>query len=318
VHLIRSAPGDGGTLVLNSTGQPGSNRDAIGTAKGRQLLVSVAASPAGGRATDHLVRLLAEESGVPIRDIDVVPGRCNIRLPVRSPKKLPSRISRQVSPIGLLEITPHERLTARGSELTKNTLTSYTDDATTREALRKVGSERTLHEIYGLFYGGMAAPDPADPKEYLPVIFEKDEPAAPVSEEDAKDLRDNLLSLWNFIARWKPDRDPFYFPEQEYPDNYQGVLQHLTDDASLLRYFVAGLNLGGTEEDDFSPDAVDALHELTEASERLEKNITVCAALNPTAGKGDPDSAAQMLDEIEETIAGNIARVFIGLKDAKR
>jgi hypothetical protein len=198
-----------------------------------------------------------------------------------------------------------------------NTLTSYTDDNLTREALTKVGSKRTLHEIYGLFYGGMAAPDPADPGEYLPVIFEED-PASPASEEDSENLRNNLLSLWNFIAQWKPEKDPFYFPEQEYPDNYQGVLQHLTDDASLVQYFIAGLNLGGTEEDDFSEDAVDAMHELTETSVRLEKNIAVCAALDPTAGEGDPDSAATMLDEIEETLADCIARVFIGLKDAKR
>jgi hypothetical protein len=199
----------------------------------------------------------------------------------------------------------------------ENTLTSYTDDIVTREALAKVGSERTLHEIYGLFYGGMAAPDPADPGEYLPAIFEED-PASPVSEEDSGNLRDNLLSLWNFIAQWKPEEDPFYFPEQEYPDNYQGVLQRLKDDAAMVQYFIAGLSLGGTEEDDFSADAVDAMHELTEASARLEKNITVCAALDPTAGKEDPDSAATMLDEIEEAIADNIARVSIGLKDAKR
>lgn len=198
-----------------------------------------------------------------------------------------------------------------------NTLTTYTDDIATREALAKVGSKRTLHEIYGLFYGGMAAPDPADPGEYLPAIFEED-PAAPVAEEDSGNLRDNLLSLWNFIAQWKPEEDPFFFPEQEYPDNYQGVLQRLKDDAAMVQYFIAGLNLGGTEEDDFSADAVDAMHELTKASARLEKNMAVCAALDPTAGEGDPDSAATMLDEIEETIADNIARVSIGLKEAKR
>ena len=198
-----------------------------------------------------------------------------------------------------------------------NTLTSYTDDTATREALTKVGSERTLHEVYGLFYGGKAAPDQAGPEEYLPVIFEED-PASPVSEEAAENLRGNLLSLWNFIAQWKPEEDPFYFPEREYPDNYQGVLQHLTDDASLVKYFIAGLNLGGTEEDDFPEDAVDAMHELTEASARLEKNITVCADLDPAAGAGDPDSAATVLDEIEEILADCIARVTIGLKAAKR
>jgi hypothetical protein len=197
-----------------------------------------------------------------------------------------------------------------------NTLTSYSDDTMAREALGRAGSKRTLHEIYGLFYGGMAAPDPADPEKYLPVIAGEDTDV-PVSEEDAENLRGNLLSLWNFIARWKPEADPFYFPEQEYSDNFQGLLQHLTDDLSLLQYFIAGLNLGGTEEDDFSPDAVDAMHELTETSERLQKNIAVAAKLEPAARDDDPDSTAKMLDEIEDILADGIARVTVGLKDAK-
>jgi hypothetical protein len=197
-----------------------------------------------------------------------------------------------------------------------NTLTSYSDDTVTREALGRVGSKRTLHEIYGLFYGGMAAPDPADPEKYLPVIVEK-KTDPPVSEEAAENLKANLLSLWNFIARWKPEDDPFYFPEQDYADNFQGLLQHLTDDLALLRFFIAGLNLGGTEEEDFSEDAVDAMHELTEASERLQKNIAVCAKLEPTAADDDPDSTSKMLDEIEDILADGIARVTVGLKDAK-
>jgi len=199
-----------------------------------------------------------------------------------------------------------------------NTLTNYSDDNLTREALAKVGSERTLHEIYGLFYGGMAAPDEADSAEYLPMIFEEDPAAPPVPEEDLENLQDNLLSLWNFIARWKPEAEPFYFPEQEYPDNYQGLLQHLTDDLSLVQYFIAGLNLGGTEEEDFSRDAVDAMRELTAASDRLTENIAMCAKLNPKAPDDDPESTAAMLDDVEDLIADCFARVTIGLRHATR
>lgn len=199
----------------------------------------------------------------------------------------------------------------------KNTISSSPDDNATRQALAKVGSERTLHEIYGLFYGGMAAPDPADPEEYLPVIFEED-PTAPVAEEDAENLRVNLLLLWNFLAGWKPEEDPFYFPEAEYPATYQGVLQHLTDNLALVQYFIAGLNLGGTEEDDFSEDAVDALHELEGAMARMQKNISVAEKLDPHAADDDPEATATMLDEIEELLAECIARVTIGLKEAKR
>jgi hypothetical protein len=198
-----------------------------------------------------------------------------------------------------------------------NTLLSNPDDNLTREALLKIESERTLHEIYGLFYGGMAAPEPADPEKYLPVIFEEDA-ATPVSEEDAENLRDHLLVLWNFLARWKPEEDPFYFPEQEYPATYQGVLQHLTDDLALVQYFMAGLNLGGTEEDDFSEDAVDAMHELETATTRLQKNIVVAAKLDLKAADDEPEGTATMLDEIEEILAESIARVTMGLKEAKR
>ena len=95
---------DGDTLVLNILGKPGSNRDAIGKVKGKQLKVSVTASPVAGRATDHLVRFLAEEFGVSVKDIKVVFGRFNVnkQLRIRSPKKLPSVISKQVSQIRLI------------------------------------------------------------------------------------------------------------------------------------------------------------------------------------------------------------------------
>jgi hypothetical protein len=40
--------------------------------------------------------------------------------------------------------------------------------------------------------------------------------------------------------------------------------------------------------------------------------------LDPAATDDDPDSTTQMLDELEEIIADGIARVTIGLKQAKR
>lgn len=199
-----------------------------------------------------------------------------------------------------------------------NTITSYSDDNEAREALAKAGAKRTLHEIYGLFYGSLAAPDPADAAEHRPVIFDDEEASSVVSEGDGEKARMNLESLWNFLGKWDPDKDPFYFPEMDYPENYQGLLAHLKDDRALIQYFIAGLNLGGTETEDFSPDAIGALHELTEALTRLHKNIDLCAALDPLATDDDPASTATMLDEIEEIIADGIARVAIGLKHAKR
>jgi len=90
---------DGDILVLNILGTPSAKQDAIGKSKGLQLKVSVTAAPVGGRATDHMVRFLAKEFGVTVKDIEVVFGRFNVnkQLRIKSPKQLPSIISKHLS-----------------------------------------------------------------------------------------------------------------------------------------------------------------------------------------------------------------------------
>ncbi len=85
------------TLVLNILGTPNAKRDAIGKVKGHQLCVSVTAVPRAGRATDHMVRFLAEEFGVAVGDIQVVFGRMNVnkQLRIKAQKRLPSVIGQQ-------------------------------------------------------------------------------------------------------------------------------------------------------------------------------------------------------------------------------
>lgn len=82
---------EGDTLVVNILGKPNASCDAIGKAKGAQLKVSVTAAPRAGRATDHMVRFLAGEFGVPSSAIEVVFGRMNInkQLRIKAPQKLP-------------------------------------------------------------------------------------------------------------------------------------------------------------------------------------------------------------------------------------
>lgn len=85
---------DGDTLVLNILGTPNAKRDAIGKVKGHQLCVSVTAVPRAGKATDHMVRFLAEEFGVSTGDIQVMFGRMNVnkQLRIKAPKRLPAVI----------------------------------------------------------------------------------------------------------------------------------------------------------------------------------------------------------------------------------
>jgi hypothetical protein len=90
---------DGEILVLNILGKPCAKQDAIGKVKGNQLKVSVTAAPVAGKATDHMVRFLAEAFGVTSNDIEVVFGRFNVnkQLRIKSPRKLPPVISRHLS-----------------------------------------------------------------------------------------------------------------------------------------------------------------------------------------------------------------------------
>lgn len=88
---------EGDVLVLNILGTPNAKRDAIGKVKGHQLCVSVTAVPRAGRATDHMVRFLAEEFGIAVGDIEVVFGRMNVnkQLRFKAPKRLPAVIGQQ-------------------------------------------------------------------------------------------------------------------------------------------------------------------------------------------------------------------------------
>lgn len=90
---------DGETLVLNVLGTPNAGSDTIGKAKGKQLQISVTATPVAGRATDHMVRFLADKFGVTPGDIEVVFGRYNVnkQLRIRAPKSLPSVIARHLA-----------------------------------------------------------------------------------------------------------------------------------------------------------------------------------------------------------------------------
>jgi hypothetical protein len=88
---------EGETLVLNVLGKPSAKWDAIGKPKGHQLKISVTEAPRAGRATDHMVRFLAEEFGVATSAIEVVFGRFNVnkQLRIQSPQRLPAVFAQQ-------------------------------------------------------------------------------------------------------------------------------------------------------------------------------------------------------------------------------
>ncbi len=90
---------DGDTLVLNVLGTPSAKKTVIGKPKGNQLKISVSASPENGKATDFMVKFLADEFGVASKDITVVFGQFNVnkQLRIQSPKKLPQVIAQELA-----------------------------------------------------------------------------------------------------------------------------------------------------------------------------------------------------------------------------
>lgn len=99
LEMLSFCAWDGETLVLNILGAPGAKKDAIGKAKGTQLKVSVTAAPVAGRATDHMVRFLADEFGVSATDITVVFGRFNVnkQLRIKAPRRLPPIVAKALA-----------------------------------------------------------------------------------------------------------------------------------------------------------------------------------------------------------------------------
>ncbi len=96
--LAQSRPAcrwDGEVLVLQVLGKPGSRRDAIGEVHGHELKISVTASPTSGRATEHMLRFLAKEFGVPVSAIEVVFGQTSVhkQLRIHAPKKWPRALA---------------------------------------------------------------------------------------------------------------------------------------------------------------------------------------------------------------------------------
>jgi len=198
-----------------------------------------------------------------------------------------------------------------------NSPTTYYDDDELREALGNVNSYRTLHEIYGLFYGCAMSGMHTGPARCLPDVFDA-EHSDNVSAEAVEILRNNLMSLWNFVTRWKPAEEPFFFPDQDYPNIAQGLLEHVADDVSLIESFFQGLDPAGKQEKDLSGAVKEALHDLAELKKQLQSYAELYEAVDPEAEVKDPQASRKKLAELEEIIARCITKIAVGLKRPKR
>src|SRR4030067_1787997 len=75
----------------------------------------------------------------------------------------------------------------------------YCDDAKMASLLKKIEGEFTLHQLYGLLYGAVSAPEAVQPSQVLSIIFNRKEPEFE-SMEEAKSFLGNVMALWNVVA----------------------------------------------------------------------------------------------------------------------
>lgn len=190
----------------------------------------------------------------------------------------------------------------------------YCGDAEMSEYLAKAGSRLDIHGLYGLFYGCLAAPCVVMPSRYLPVILGDEEPFLG-REDESKEMIANAGRLWNILARWRPERGPFIFPDTEYVLSGEGLEERVTDDISLISYFIEGLDLGGACEDDLSEEGLDALKYLSEADIFLDKYIEVAWAQNVTDEM--LEKTFDLIEQLEDILVDCIAGISVDLQDVK-
>ncbi|MDP2279879.1 MAG: SEC-C metal-binding domain-containing protein [Nitrospirota bacterium] len=191
----------------------------------------------------------------------------------------------------------------------------YCGDEILEKQLRKAGAKISISAIYGLFYGSLAAPHLVKPSQYTPFVF-GEEGADFETMEEAHQAMGNLMMLWNILAGWEPEDEPCLFPAEEYQDSPEGLINRVRDNSSLITFFIKGLDLGGTTEDDFSDDAMKALKSLSEAGVFLDNYVELLQKEKESKG-AEFEETRNLIIKLENVIADCIARINIGLKDAR-
>jgi uncharacterized protein len=191
----------------------------------------------------------------------------------------------------------------------------YCGDEAMAALLKGAGSKLSLHETYGLLHGIIAAPHMVMPSRITPLLF-GEEGSEFESMEDAKSLYGNLMSLWNIIANWKTESEPFCYPEKQYPETIAGLQQRVQDKASLISHFLTGLAMGETDQNDFSEDAHEAFKSLSEAN-GLFLNYVGLLKISEEGDIPRLEKSIALIKQLESAAGDYIALITSGLQEAR-
>ena len=190
------------------------------------------------------------------------------------------------------------------------------DDNNLTKLLEKLNAKMSLHGVYGLFYGCVAAPVLVMPSQYMPHILDP-ENSTYESMEQAESFMNTLMALWNGIARSQMEDDDMICPEKEYPNNETGLSGKADDLAALVNGFMTGLSLGDAQEGDFTDDAMDALRSLAEILAFAEGLIETLWEEHGALQSADIQETLDSLEGAEDIVFDCINRIALGLADAR-
>jgi hypothetical protein len=191
----------------------------------------------------------------------------------------------------------------------------YCGDGQMADFLERAGARLSLSQIYGLFYGCLASPHVVETSQYMPLIFGDDKGPLDALEETTSVLG-NLMPLWNLIAGWNAEKEPFYFPDVHYPHSRGGIMKRIEDDCALIEYFIKGLDMGHVAEADFSKGGMESLKSLSETSMFLSKYSEL---LENEEGRESVQvqKVLEAIQELEHMAGDCIAGLNLSLKKAR-
>ena len=190
---------------------------------------------------------------------------------------------------------------------------TYCGDERMSEYLRSISSPLTIHQVYGLFYGCLAAPKVVRPSEYMSWIVSEEGEFE--TEEDANEFLANLMGLWNHLASWEADEHPVQLPGLERPATNEDLKDYIEHRTALVTYFTKGLDLGETDESDFTPDGLQALEDVCRSTALLEAYLTI--QKKQSLSREEIRGAYENIRKLEPVIGDCIARINMGLKPAR-
>ena len=189
----------------------------------------------------------------------------------------------------------------------------YRGDAWLAGRLEKLGSSRTLLEVYGLLHGCLAAPGVVMPSRIIELILGEDsEPFD--SKKEIEEFYGCIMHLWNIVSRWNPETEPFLCPDIRYPETRSGLKDRALQHASFITCFLKGLDLGETDESHSPEDALFALETLAQSQAFFEEYARLAEA-----DKSDNhlQKSFGMIGKLEDVVGDCIARIKIGLNPAR-